>query len=231
MELAAVNTPAAAFVAGLVTSLHCVGMCGPLACLLGGRPGERADPGLVRSAYHGSRLAAYGVLGAAAGAVGAAPAAILNTPIVRALPWVLVAYFVFVGLKLGQRLPRLALLSRLQLSLRSWARGRPAPQVAAVMGAATPLLPCGPLYFLVAIAGFAGSPARGAELLLAFGLGTVPMLWVAQANVGWLRARLSPTALGRARTGLALAAAAVLVWRLRADLGLPGPAWDQFSCH
>ena len=30
MEFAAVNSPAAAFVAGLVTSLHCAGMCGPL---------------------------------------------------------------------------------------------------------------------------------------------------------------------------------------------------------
>ena len=28
MELAGINTPAAAFVAGLVTSLHCAAMCG-----------------------------------------------------------------------------------------------------------------------------------------------------------------------------------------------------------
>jgi len=99
------------------------------------------------------------------------------------------------------------------------------------MGAATPLLPCGPLYFLVAMAGFAGSAARGAEVLFAFGLGTVPLLWLAQANIGWLRARLSPVALGRTRTALALAAALVLVWRLRADLGFAGPAWDNLICH
>ena len=34
MELAAVNSPAAALVAGVITSLHCVGMCGPLSCTL-----------------------------------------------------------------------------------------------------------------------------------------------------------------------------------------------------
>ena len=231
MEFAAVNTPAAAFVAGLVTSLHCAGMCGPLACLLAPARGERADMATVNSAYHGARLASYGLLGAVAGAAGAAPAAFFETPVVRALPWVMVVYFVFVAFQLGHHLPRLALLGRVQTALRGWVRGRPAAQVAAVMGAATPLLPCGPLYFLVAMAGFAGSPARGAELLLAFGLGTVPLLWLAQANIGWLRARLSPPALGRARTSLALAAALVLVWRLRADLGFEGPGWANFICH
>lgn len=231
MDLAAVNTPAAAFVAGLVTSLHCAGMCGPLACLLTPAKGERADAALVHTSYHGSRLAAYAVLGAVAGGIGAAPAAFFNTPVARALPWVMVVYFVFVAFKLGHRLPRLALLGRVQLAVRAWARGRPAAQVAATMGAATPLLPCGPLYFLIAMAGFAGSAVRGAELLLAFGLGTVPLLWFAQANVGWLRARLSPVNLGRARTGLALAAALVLVWRLRGDLGFVGPSLENWICH
>ena len=231
MELASVNTPAAAFVAGLVTSLHCAGMCGPLACLLAPAKGERIDAATVRTAYHGSRLAAYGVLGAVAGAAGAAPAAFFDAPLVRALPWVMAAYFVFVALKLGHRLPRLALLGRVQMALRGWVRGRPAAQVAAAMGAATPLLPCGPLYFLIAMAGFAGSAARGAELLLAFGLGTVPLLWLAQANVGWLRARLTPAALGRARTSLALASAAVIVWRLRGDLGFAGPDLENWICH
>ncbi len=231
MELAAVNTPAAAFVAGLVTSLHCAGMCGPLACLLTPARGERADLATVHTAYHGSRLAAYAVLGAVAGGIGAAPAAFFDTTFARALPWVMVVYFVFVALKLGHRLPRLALLGRVQMALRGWVRGRPATQVAATMGAATPLLPCGPLYFLIAMAGFAGSAVRGAELLLAFGLGTVPLLWFAQANVGWLRARLTPVAMGRARTGLALAAAAVLVWRLRGDFGLAGPSLENWVCH
>ena len=32
MELAGINSPATALVAGVVTSLHCAGMCGPLAC-------------------------------------------------------------------------------------------------------------------------------------------------------------------------------------------------------
>ncbi len=231
MELAAVNTPAAAFVAGLVTSLHCAGMCGPLACMLAPARGERIDASTIHATYHGARVAGYALLGAVAGGLGAAPAAWFDAPLARALPWVMVAYFLFVALKLGHRLPRLALLGRVQMLLRGWVRGRPGLHVAAVMGAATPLLPCGPLYFLVTVAAFAGSPAAGAELLLAFGLGTVPLLWLAQANVGWLRARLSPSTLGRARVSLALVTALVLVWRLRGDLGFAGPSLDNFLCH
>jgi sulfite exporter TauE/SafE len=137
MELAAVNGPAAAFVAGLVTSLHCAAMCGPLACLLGPAKGERVDASTLHSAYHGARLLGYAALGAAAGGLGAAPAALLDAPITRALPWVMVLYFVAVALKLGNRLPRLALLGRVQLALRGWTRGRPSLHVAAIMGAAT----------------------------------------------------------------------------------------------
>ena len=103
--------------------------------------------------------------------------------------------------------------------------------VAAIMGAATPLLPCGPLYVLIAMAGFAGSVATGAELMLAFGLGTVPLLWLAQANLGRLRARLSPPAMERVRVGLALVAAAVIMWRLRGDFGFGGPDAANFICQ
>lgn len=222
MELASVNTPAAALVAGLVTSLHCAGMCGPLACLLGPARGERADAATIHATYHGARLGAYALLGAAAGGLGAAPAAWLELPVVRVLPWVMVVYFVGVALKLGNRLPRLALLGRVQLALRGWTRGRSGVQVAAIMGAGTPLLPCGPLYFLVAMAGFAGSAAAGAELLLAFGLGTVPLLWLAQANAGWVRRRLSPKGLERARVLLAGAAAVVMILRLGSDVSAGG---------
>ncbi|HVU32789.1 MAG TPA: sulfite exporter TauE/SafE family protein, partial [Opitutaceae bacterium] len=62
--MAGINSPTAAFLAGLVTSLHCAGMCGPLACTLmpvrSGRTGEiAADPQTVSTVYHVSRLAGY----------------------------------------------------------------------------------------------------------------------------------------------------------------------------
>lgn len=227
MELAGINTPAAAFVAGLVTSLHCAGMCGPLTCMMAPAREDRVDPFTVATVYHGARLAGYALLGAAAGGFGRAPMALLGSAAAQVLPWVLVVFFLVVGLRLEKRLPRLAVLTRLQWRLQGMLRGRSRLRVAAVMGAATPLLPCGPLYFLIAMSAFAGSALRGVEFMLAFGLGTVPLLWLVQANYGRLRLKLSPVWLARLQAGLALAAAILLTWRLRPG----GPGVGDFICH
>jgi uncharacterized protein len=224
MEFAGISTPAAAFVAGLVTSLHCAGMCGPLACMLAPAKDDRADPFTVATVYHGSRLIGYTLLGALAGGFGRLPFDLAGGSAVSVLPWVLVGFFLVVGFRLEKRLPRLAVLTRLQWKLQNALRGRSRLRVAAVMGAATPILPCGPLYFLIAISAFTGSAVRGAEFMLAFGLGTAPLLWLVQANYGRLRLKLTPAVLGRLQAGLALVTAMVLTWRLSAGGG-------EFLCH
>jgi sulfite exporter TauE/SafE len=230
MELAAVNSPAAAFVAGLVTSLHCVAMCGPLSCALLPVRGDRADAQTVSTVYHVTRLAGYATLGALAGGIGRAPILLLSQSALRWLPWVLVLFFVGLALRLDRHLPKIAALGRLTWKLQGWMRGRSRVQAAAAMGFATPLLPCGPLYFIVALALLAGSALRGAEMMLAFGLGTVPLLWLAQTQFHWVRRKLSPLWLGRMRVTLALTTALIIGWRARATLGFPGPDPLNFVC-
>ncbi len=229
-ELAGISGPGTAFVAGLITSLHCAGMCGPLACALMPAARDEADPQTVSTVYHVSRLAGYTALGALAGGVGRLPLQLLGQDSLRWLPWLLVLFFVAVAVRFDQRLPRIGWLGRAYGWLSVRLRGRSRVRSAAALGLATPLLPCGPLYFLVSLALLTGSAVRGAETLLAFGLGTVPLLWFAQTNYQWLRLKLGPVWLARMQTALALSVAAVLAWRLRATLGLPGPAVDNFVC-
>ncbi|MDI1336588.1 MAG: sulfite exporter TauE/SafE family protein [Lacunisphaera sp.] len=229
-ELAGITGPGTAFVAGLVTSLHCVGMCGPLACTLMPARADDSDPQTVASVYHLTRLAGYTALGALAGGLGALPLAWLGESVWRFLPWLLVFFFITVAFRLDQLLPRLPLIGRAHAWLTWQLRGGSRVRAAAALGVATPLLPCGPLYFLLSLALFAGSALRGAETLLAFGLGTVPLLWLAQANYHLIRVRLGPVWLARAQKGLALLVAAVLVWRLRGTLGLGGPGASDFVC-
>ena len=93
-ELAGITGPGTAFLAGLVTSLHCAGMCGPLACALMPAARDDSDPQVVASAYHLTRLAGYSVLGALAGGVGRLPLALLGADTLRYLPWLLVVFFV-----------------------------------------------------------------------------------------------------------------------------------------
>ncbi|HWL15265.1 MAG TPA: sulfite exporter TauE/SafE family protein [Opitutus sp.] len=231
MDFAAINSPSAAFVAGLVTSLHCAGMCGPLACSLMPVKGDSADAQIVSTTYHVSRLFSYALLGAIAGGLGGLPLSFVSQSVLRWLPWVLVLFFVAMGLRLDRHVPKPAFLARHTFRLNLWLRTRSRPEAAAALGLATPLLPCGPLYFVVALALVSGSALRGVEFMLAFGLGTVPLLWLAQSQFHWVRRKLSPLWLNRTRIALCLVTALVLGWRLRGTLGFAGPDPSTFVCH
>lgn len=231
MELAAVNSPTAAFLAGLVTSLHCVGMCGPLACALMPVRADQGNPQAVSTTYHLARLASYSALGALAGGIGGLPLSFVSESVLRWLPWGLVLFFVAMALRWDRFLPKPVFLGRFALRLNGWARRRSRVEGAAALGLATPLLPCGPLYFLIALALMSGSALRGVEFMLAFGLGTVPLLWLAQTQFNWIRQKLSPLWLDRVRITLALATALMIGWRLRSTLGFEGPNPSTFVCH
>ncbi|MDE3084562.1 MAG: sulfite exporter TauE/SafE family protein [Verrucomicrobiota bacterium] len=230
MELPSIHSPDAAFVAGLIVSLHCVGMCGPLACAFMPARRDRGDAQTTATIYHLSRLGAYGTLGAIAGGLGILPLSWFSASALRWLPWMLVLVFLALALRLDRFFPKplgaIGWLFRLKTSLA----GRSRPTAAAVLGLATPLLPCGPLYFLVTLALLTGSALRGLEFMLAFGLGTMPLLWLAQAQVYFFKRRLTPRRLDWLRVSLALTAAVVIAWRLRGTLGFHAPSSQDFAC-
>jgi len=231
MDLVAINSPATAFIAGAITSLHCAGMCGPLACALLPMRGDRADAQTVTTVYHVTRLAGYATLGAIAGGLGRLPLTWFSQSALRWLPWTLVLFFVALALRWDRFLPKLAALGKFSWALQRWLRGRARVEAAAAMGFTTPLLPCGPLYFLVSLALLSGSALRGVEFMLAFGLGTVPLLWLAHSQFHRIRQKFPPLWLGRMRIALALITAAVISWRLRATLGFAGPDPGSMICY
>lgn len=214
-----INSTGAAFVAGLVTSLHCVGMCGPLAC---GVLPVKAGPGgklAAVSGYHVARVFSYTAIGALAGALGRVPFELLTTSPARFLPWAAALFFLAVAFRLDRWVPKPAFLGSLMMRAGAVARAAPGPLGGAVLGFATPLLPCGPLYLLIGVAMFSGSVGKGAEFMLAFALGTIPLLWFVQNRFGWLQRRVSPLWISRVQRSTALAAFALIAWRLRGTLG------------
>jgi hypothetical protein len=56
------------------------------------------------------------------------------------------------------------------------------------------------------------------------------LLWLAQTQFHWVRQKLSPLWLDRARLTLALTTAAVIGWRLRGTLGFAGPDPASLIC-
>lgn len=229
-EIAGITGPGSALLAGLVTSLHCAGMCGPLACAVLPAPKDKVDVQTVSTVYHATRLLGYAVLGALAGGIGRLPLSWVSEGAMRYLPWLLVLFFIAVAVRFDQRLPKIPVLGRAYHWIAGRMRGGSRLRAAATLGFATPLLPCGPLYFLLTLALLSGSALRGAETLLAFGLGTVPLLWLAQTNYHWLRVKLGPVWLARVQTTAAVIAALVISWRLRTTLGFAGPGLNDFGC-
>jgi sulfite exporter TauE/SafE len=188
-----------AFVASLLGSPHCAGMCGPfvpLAVPLRAR-GARAHAGRSLAAYHGGRLVTYLVMGLVAGSFGALleqGGALLGVQ--RSAALVAGATMIAIGVvgiarRLGARLPLPAVSSSLARVLHGLtaaaARLRPTRRAAAV-GLVTALMPCGWSYaFAVAAAG-TGTTMHGAATMFALWLGTLPAL----TAVGFVADRLSP---------------------------------------
>lgn len=208
-----IQAPLAALVAGAITSLHCVGMCGPLSCGVCLRQGGRKTlPAL--SAYHGTRVLSYMALGAAAGALGRFAAGDLIRPLAGFFPWVFLLFFGLVALGWDKRAGRAFYGIRFFAPMLARANRLGAIPGAAALGAATPFLPCGPLYLMVGAAILSGSGAHGALLLGAFAVGIVPFYFAAQAGLIRLGSRLSPTGLEHTRRGLAMVSIALLLGRM-----------------
>jgi sulfite exporter TauE/SafE len=223
-----IDSAQTAFLAGLVTSLHCAAMCGPLACAI--MPSKTEDALVQQSVYHVSRVFSYTLLGVVGGFIGAVPLSLLGDKALWVLPWALVVFFAMSAFGIDRLLPKAGWAGMLFHRASACIRKFPPLGVAAGFGLLTPLLPCGPLYAVLALSTFTGTPLRGAEFMFAFGAGTIPFLWLAQNRFGWLQAKFSPESISRVRLFLSLIAAAILTWRLRASFGLPGPTLDSFLC-
>jgi len=204
-------TPLAAFVAGLVTSAHCAGMCGPLTCAAFGRSRSAWTP----LTYHLARLVSYSVAGGALALAGQHAAALLSSTPARLLPWAFAAIFLAFAFRLEKWVPQPKGLPRLLFRFRL-ATMRPG-SVAAVLGFATPLLPCGPLYLILGVSLLAGTFLSGALLMASFAMGTIPLLLLLQTQF----ARLPFSAIGiqRTRQCLAFISAVLLIWRAVAGGG------------
>lgn len=198
---------AAAF--GLASSLHCAAMCGPIAACAAGTTTGRA--GLV-ARYHLGRLLGYALAGAIVGALGGTALSTLKAPGARLIPWALALVLVLQAAGLIRRAGELPLLGPLVVRAGRLAASLPDKARAASLGAITPLLPCGLLWGMYALALASGSAKGGALTLLAFAAGGIPALLFAQGVRAWLGGVLGDRVRWVER-GTLLLGAVFLVWR------------------
>lgn len=215
--------------ASLVGSAHCAGMCGGIAafCAGAGECGGRRS-GVASAAYHLSRALSYAATGAAAGAFGwmlDAGGALVGAQRVTAVAAGIAVAVVGVALLMsagGFDAGRAGLPAWLRAAVSGVHRAAAAmPPVrrAAVIGLATPLLPCGWLWAFALVAAGTGSAAWGAAVMLAFWAGTVPVLATVGAGIaalgGTRRRALAAIA------GIAMVAVGIHTAAMRSSLAVP----------
>lgn len=172
------------FMLGLASSPHCALMCGPW--LLLGRPSLRSQLMLQLG-----RLSAYALLGLLAGGGAALLLRRFGDPqLAMALRLLAALLLLAMAIYSWRQMRRPAccrggLHARLQ-NTPDWARGL-------LMG----LMPCALLYGVIGLAALTASPWSAAALLLAFGLGSSPLLLagglLGRARLGSTRLRLPQT--------------------------------------
>ena len=174
---------------GLITSLHCVSMCGPMVvtyALKGTEDGTIAQRVVPNLAYQAAKIVSYMLVGLLLGAVGSA----FDLDAIR--PYVMLiagAFMIVLALGMTGRVPWAArftprpprFLVRAFTAVRRKAvtdaeHDRSTLATPITFGLLTGLMPCAPLMAAQLNAAASGSAVNGAIAMFAFGLGTAPLM-------------------------------------------------------
>jgi len=164
-----------AFLLGFFGSAHCAAMCGPLALALPAVGETRTTFGAGRLAYNLGRIFTYSLLGALFGWLGRgfAVAGLQRWVSLGVGATILISLVTTKRFGLGAA-PAKA-IGWLKSGLGKLFRQRTLGALFAI-GVLNGFLPCGLVYWACAAATTTGSIATGMGYMIAFGLGTVPMM-------------------------------------------------------
>lgn len=171
-----------AFILGLLGSLHCVGMCGPIAFML---PVDRSNSLKKVSqigVYHFGRLLAYSLIGLVFGLVGKSLYIFGIQQQLSIAIGVIMIFLVLIPYKtLGKynlSRPLNKLISKVKSNLGKALKKKTADTFLTI-GFLNGFLPCGLVYMAVFGAVATGSLIEGALYMVLFGLGTIPLMTTA----------------------------------------------------
>ena len=168
-----------AFILGLLGSLHCLGMCGPIAFML---PVDRANhlkSGLQAFIYHGARILAYGIMGALLGLIGSGINLFGAQQKLSIGIGVLMILLVVIPFNKFSKIRITAPLYKAVAYLKS-ALGasfqKKTTDAFFTIGFLNGFLPCGLVYMALLGATAMGSSTYGFLYMILFGMGTIPLM-------------------------------------------------------
>lgn len=210
----------AALIIGIMGSLHCIGMCGPIALMLHSR--VQGQPWLHSFLYNAGRIATYAVLGAVVASVGRGLAWAGLQQIVSITTGVIILFIIVLNAA-GKQIKWMGTWNekvgrQVRIAMQKVLPNQSLPGFF-VAGLVNGLLPCGLVY--VALAGALNTPSiyDGALFMALFGMGTFPAMFLA----GMAGNFLNPQRRMKLRIVLPwfTAAVAILLIIRGLDLGIP----------
>lgn len=220
-----------AFLLGLLGSLHCAAMCGPLQLALPMPPGGGGRVMAGRLIYQVGRSVTYGMLGVIGGMIGR------SVYLAGLQRWLSIALglAVFAGFLVSHRLAISAPVTRFVLKLKSAMSAQLRQRgfrSLGLLGMLNGLLPCGLVYAALAGAIAQGDWLAGGVYMLIFGLGTWPMMFALSLSGKMLPPGLRRRLAGAIPVGVCLLAGLLILRGLA--LGIPylspGLALGTDSC-
>lgn len=212
------------FVIGLLTSVHCIAMCGginlsqcvsnQLETTAKGNKMANLRPGIL---YNTGRVISYTIIG---GIVGALGSVVSLTGAGKGLVAIIAGVFmVIMGLNMLNIFPSLRKFNpRMPKIFASKINEKKNSNSPLYVGLLNGLMPCGPLQAMQIYALSTGDPVKGALAMLAFSLGTVPFMF----GLGALSTILTKKFTGRMMTASAVLVVVLGVFMLSNGMSLSG---------
>ena len=210
------------FTIGLLGSLHCVGMCGPIMLAIPWGYENRFEYISRRILYHFGRILTYTAMGSLSGLLGGTIAvAGYQNALSITLGVIIIAAFI-IPARFRERMFDLigvnAVFNRIKIY---WATLFKIDSLLStfILGILNGFLPCGLVYIALAGAISTGSVIAGISYMAAFGLGTTPIL-IALSFLGNIAGHKARRVIGRLIPAAAIVLATLLILR-GLSLGIP----------
>lgn len=212
----------AGFILGLAGSLHCVGMCGPLAMAVPGLYSGKINKWLGALLYHIGRALTYALFGLIFGTLGKSFSLAGMQSWVSILAGVvmmimgLIPFFQATFEKFFTNVFYTLKINNVRGKLLQKPRN---PVVIVFLGSLNGLLPCGLVYVALAGALGTGDPLTGAAFMFVFGMGTLPALYLLSVG-GKYAFSLKKINAGKVISSIVILVGLLFILR-GADLGIP----------
>lgn len=175
---------------GLMGSLHCIGMCGPIAFMLPVDRSNNFKKATQIAIYHLGRLLAYGLIGLIFGLLGKGLYVFGLQQKLSIIIGVLMIIVVILPYKTFQKYnfskPIFKIISKVKNRLGK-ELSKKTPDTFLTIGFLNGLLPCGLVYMALFGAIAMGDALKGSLYMILFGMGTIPLMTTAVYFSGLLK--------------------------------------------